>query len=185
MQCRDRWWRSLNPAITKGPWTPEEDALLLAHIQEHGARSWAVAAKKISGRTGNQCRDRAKKLDSSITKGPWTPEEDKLLRKAVAKNKRENKGKDLQWVAIAEEVPGRTDQGCAERWRESLDGHLRKGNWTKWEISRLKNGVNAAGNAPNFARIQESKRLRRTTQQARMKWKKEDPNVKRGGLPKT
>lgn len=39
-QCRERWLNYLNPAIDHGPWTPEEDALL---IQQHAVlgNQWA------------------------------------------------------------------------------------------------------------------------------------------------
>lgn len=33
----------------KGPWTPEEDIILVSHIQEHGIGNWGDVPK----RTGN------------------------------------------------------------------------------------------------------------------------------------
>ena len=43
-QCRERWRNHLRPACNKGPWTEEEDALILERVQQHGTK-WA----KISG----------------------------------------------------------------------------------------------------------------------------------------
>ena len=38
---------------------------------------------------------------------PWSPEEDKLLREAVARH-----GEHDNWKAVAECVPGRTNKAC-------------------------------------------------------------------------
>lgn len=43
-QCRERWRNHLRPACNKGPWTEEEDRLILERVQQHGTK-WA----KISG----------------------------------------------------------------------------------------------------------------------------------------
>ncbi|KAG1892762.1 Homeodomain-like protein [Suillus subluteus] len=48
-QCRDRWNDILNPAVTKGRWTEEEDQDLLTTVQQLGTSSW----KEISNRLGS------------------------------------------------------------------------------------------------------------------------------------
>lgn len=53
-------------------------------------------------------------LDPTIVKGIWTAEEDAKLTSAIKKQ-----GKD--WVAVAAEVPGRTNRRFSERWRKHLD----------------------------------------------------------------
>jgi hypothetical protein len=51
-QCRDRWNDILNPAVTKGRWTEEEDQDLLAMVQQLGTSSWKEISKRLgSGRT--------------------------------------------------------------------------------------------------------------------------------------
>ncbi|KAA8547968.1 hypothetical protein F0562_004397 [Nyssa sinensis] len=43
--------------LKKGPWTPEEDQMLLAYIEEHGHGSWrALPAKAGLQRCGKSCR---------------------------------------------------------------------------------------------------------------------------------
>ena len=61
-------------------WTPEEDALMIQLVQQHGTRHWGNIGKQLTGRTGKQCRERwHNQLDPSINKAPWTQEEEELL----------------------------------------------------------------------------------------------------------
>ncbi|KAG2152880.1 hypothetical protein DEU56DRAFT_520255 [Suillus clintonianus] len=60
-QCRDRWNDVLNPAITKGKWTKEEDQDLLAIVQQLGTSSW----KDISNRLGSGRTDSMVTLSAS------------------------------------------------------------------------------------------------------------------------
>jgi Myb-like DNA-binding domain len=48
----------LNPAVTKGPWTPEEDAKVLEVVAEFGPQKWTKIASFLPGRIGKQCRER-------------------------------------------------------------------------------------------------------------------------------
>jgi len=58
VQCLHRWQKVLNPELVKGPWTPEEDALVVQLVEKHGARSWSTIAQHLKGRIGKQCRER-------------------------------------------------------------------------------------------------------------------------------
>ncbi|CAM8973919.1 unnamed protein product [Rhodiola kirilowii] len=64
-------------------------------------------------------------------KGGWTPQEDDLLRHAVA----EFKGKS--WKKIAEFFPGRSEVQCLHRWQKVLDPELVKGPWTQEEDQKI------------------------------------------------
>lgn len=107
-------------------WTPEEDNFLRTAVQIYGDKTekWAKIAACVPGRTNKNCRKRwFHSLDPSLKKGAWTDEEDHLLRTGV----------QLfvgQWSKIAERIPGRTDDQCAKRWRESLDPHIDRAAWT-------------------------------------------------------
>ncbi|KAG0344118.1 hypothetical protein BG004_004719 [Podila humilis] len=107
-------------------WTPEEDNSLRTAVQIYGDKTekWAKIAACVPGRTNKNCRKRwFHSLDPSLKKGAWTDEEDHLLRTGVDKFKG-------QWSKIAERIPGRTDDQCAKRWRESLDPHIDRAAWT-------------------------------------------------------
>ncbi|WIA36942.1 hypothetical protein OEZ86_008183 [Tetradesmus obliquus] len=57
----------------------------------------------------------------------WTPEEDEILRRAVALHDGRN------WKKIATYFQGRTDVQCLHRWQKVLNPELIKGCWTKEE----------------------------------------------------
>jgi hypothetical protein len=106
-QCSKRWSKSLDPTISKGKWTPEEDAKLIEAVQKHG-KDWVLAATLVPGRTNVQCQQRwASCVPKS--KGKWSAEEDAKLVEAVQKH-----GRD--WVRAATLVPGRTNAQCQQRW---------------------------------------------------------------------
>jgi hypothetical protein len=55
--CLTRWTKTLNPTITRGKWSPSEDAVLLAAIEEVG-KNWRRVCERVEGRTDSQCRER-------------------------------------------------------------------------------------------------------------------------------
>ncbi|KAJ3076006.1 Myb-like DNA-binding domain protein, partial [Quaeritorhiza haematococci] len=135
-QCSARWRRSLSPDIKKGKWTAEEHRLLERGIKLFGEGNWIEIAKIIPGRTVDQCWRRWNRTESpDIKKGPWTKEEDELLRRGVTLFGVGN------WADIAAIVPGRTDNQCCNRWREYARPGIKKGKWTKEEDGLLRTGV--------------------------------------------
>ncbi|EAY19945.1 Myb-like DNA-binding domain containing protein [Trichomonas vaginalis G3] len=55
-QCSQRWFRVLDPRIKKGPWTEEEESLLIHLVQRYGLKSWKQIAEHMEQRTDTQCR---------------------------------------------------------------------------------------------------------------------------------
>ena len=49
-QCRERYKNYLAPSVVNGPWTPQEDLLLLQKYQENGPR-WAKIVQFFKNRT--------------------------------------------------------------------------------------------------------------------------------------
>jgi hypothetical protein len=120
LQCSARWLRQLDPNNgNKGPWTPEEDALLTETIGKIG-KDWATVATMIPGRRNEQCRDRwVRCLDTAsmqvFEKGAWTPEEDAKLTEAVQKFGTKH------WAPVATLVCTRSNKQCRHRWMDYLD----------------------------------------------------------------
>ena len=59
-QCSQRWERTLDPSISKEPWTEAENEALINAVQKYGQKSWQEVAKHVGNRTDVQCRYRYK-----------------------------------------------------------------------------------------------------------------------------
>jgi hypothetical protein len=57
-QCRERWINHLDPAISRGPWTDEEDLRMLRSFQSVGGKKWADISKMMKDRTENSVKNR-------------------------------------------------------------------------------------------------------------------------------
>ena len=112
---------------------------------------WRAVSKGVKGRTEIQVRDRWKRLlgkggcakrgevAKRSKRGRWTREEDEKLRQAVAKHGAGN------WVAVASEVEGRSDQQCLRHWEKVLNPAIRKGRFTEAEDKALLAAVELYG----------------------------------------
>ena len=44
--------------MIKGPWTDEEDQILMDMVVKYGPSNWSQIATALPGRIGKQCRER-------------------------------------------------------------------------------------------------------------------------------
>ncbi|NXF43754.1 SNPC4 protein, partial [Oceanites oceanicus] len=121
-----RWTKSVDPSLKKGPWKPEEDAMLLAAIKKYGARDWYKIRTEVPGRSDAQCRDRyLKALHCDLKKGKWSLGEEEQLIELVQKHGLGH------WSKIASELPHRTGSQCLSKWKLMIGSKKKRSRPTK------------------------------------------------------
>ncbi|XP_076952652.1 uncharacterized protein LOC143626442 [Bidens hawaiensis] len=82
----------------------------------------------IKKNNGNPCKGKNK---ANSSKGPWTKEEDRILKQLVEKHG------GRKWSHIAQMLKGRIGKHCRERWHNHLKPNINKEFWTEEEDSIL------------------------------------------------
>lgn len=165
-QCLQKF-QAYNKDFKRKEWTKEEDQMLLQLVQEMRVGSH-IPYKKIAyymeGRDSMQLLYRwTKRVDPSLKKGFWTPEEDAKLLAAVAKYG------ERDWYKIRTEVPGRSDAQCRDRYLNALHHDVKKGRWSLEEKEKLIELVEKHG-VGHWTKI-ASELPHRTGSQCLSKWK--------------
>ncbi|KAL6551523.1 Transcription factor myb35 [Orobanche gracilis] len=107
--------------VKRGPWTPEEDAKILAYVASHGIGNWTLVPQKAGlNRCGKSCRLRwTNYLRPDLKHDNFTPEEEECileLHRAIGS----------RWSLIAKRLSGRTDNDVKNYWNTKLKKKLIK-----------------------------------------------------------
>lgn len=132
-------------------WSKEEDDLLLRLVGEFGTErgrqsNWPVIASYFPKRTMKNCRKRYfYTLDTSITHGKWSKEEDDKLLDLIEIH-------GHRWKEISYEMKGRTDDQCSSRYLNCLQ--CKSTPWSAEEDATLLNLFEVEG--PMWTKISAS-----------------------------
>jgi hypothetical protein len=109
-QIKQRWLYVLDPKIRNGPWSANEDQLLLQGLERFGAQ-WSKISKEMfdNARTNIQIRNRwVCHLDSNLNAQAWSDQDDSLLQQLHHRH-------GSNWAVIAASFPGRTSAQVRDR----------------------------------------------------------------------
>ncbi|SPN98856.1 uncharacterized protein DNG_01897 [Cephalotrichum gorgonifer] len=113
-----------DPSLRRGPWSSQEDEILLGLVESHGPSNWVVIAHSLGTRSAKQCRERYhQNLKPSLDHSPIRPDEAETIDRLVSQI-------GHRWAEIARRLPGRSDNTIKNWWngkqnRISRHEHLR------------------------------------------------------------
>ncbi|KAL2506501.1 myb domain protein [Abeliophyllum distichum] len=135
MMAQNMGWGIIEGGWRKGPWTAEEDRLLIQYVKFHGEGRWNNVAR-LAGlrRNGKSCRLRwVNYLRPDLKKGQITPHEESIILELHARW-------GNRWSTIARSLPGRTDNEIKNYWRTHFKkkGEASPKNPEKWRAHLLR-----------------------------------------------
>ena len=101
-------------------WTKNENRRLKRAINKYG-ESWSDISREIFPNKRGEKAIRNHYLEVGKKKGPWTPEEDQILRNCL--DARDLNNSKFPWEKISEKIIGRT----AKQIRERAVNHVLRG----------------------------------------------------------
>ncbi|GFS98341.1 transcription factor MYB3R-5, partial [Nephila pilipes] len=135
-ECEMMWTNYASTLINKKPFSREEDAQLRQLAEEHNERNWDSIAEKLqTGRSAFQCCKRFNsRLNKSLVRKLWTPEEDAILIEAVETCRI---GKFILWPKVTRFFENRPIQRVKERYYDYISNEIDRSPWTTEEDAML------------------------------------------------
>ncbi|GFT04051.1 snRNA-activating protein complex subunit 4 [Trichonephila clavipes] len=121
----------LSREINRGPWTKEEDAMIMACVKRFG-KNWRKAKQFLVGRINCKIKVRYEHfLEPSFKCGGWSEAEDNRLIELMKKH---GFGK---WREIAAEMPKRNSAQCQTRATKRIMGKFRKNGKIVGDLDKI------------------------------------------------
>ncbi|XP_055953821.1 uncharacterized protein LOC129989356 isoform X1 [Argiope bruennichi] len=153
--CEFMWNNCLNIFVNKKPFSTAEDKKLKEIAKKHHERNWDLIAEELqTGRTAIQCciRYQSTLNRNMIKTGPFTPEEDKKLRRVVEELRI---GDFIPWIQVQQYIGGRTSEQISQHYRVTLKETLNKSPFTKEEDALILACVKKIGSSNYWYKIQK------------------------------
>jgi hypothetical protein len=117
-QISARWEKCLDPKLTKGPFTEDEDRIITEYVEQNGPHNWPGLSEILVNRSPKQCRERwMNHLNPSLVSTPWSREEDFLIFDNVQRI-------GAKWSLLSKLLDGRTDNAIKNRWNSSISKRI-------------------------------------------------------------
>jgi hypothetical protein len=155
IQIAHRWKVVLDPKLTKGSWTIDEDTAIINWVEQKGPQNWNTLTSMIlRQRTGKQCRERwFNVLNPDGHAGSWTAEEDQIII-----NMQKNVGN--KWALISKSLKGRKENHVKNRWYSTLSkriSRLQRGQEPIMKRGRRSSKLNEPESSAESANITRTK----------------------------
>jgi hypothetical protein len=111
-QCAQRWNRSLNPHIFKGPWTAKEEERLIMLVKKYGEKAWKMIAGEFGNRSDVQCRYHYQQIQRKVGA--------RLGKVPVVVKELQGQGRETEGIKLVGETPDMFDEIASEFavWRD-------------------------------------------------------------------